>query len=170
MKTTVFENNSSKNETTHLLYGLNGFQTLPYVFPSENKYLKLNNTDNKHSFININLLKFRLSDEQEYCMQFTLLPSFHWGKRFWFVLLKIPAALHILKIFYSNYLIKHRLAHLFEINTFNFIFINKWHAHLIVMWIISSPIWFLPVYWQDYSVLHLRKILSIFGRLYAFPY
>lgn len=63
-----FENNSNKNETTHLHYGLYGFQTLPQVFPSENKYLKLNNNYNKHSFININLLKFRLSYVQEYCM------------------------------------------------------------------------------------------------------
>lgn len=64
----VFENNSNKNETAHLHYGLHGFQTLTQVFPSENKYLKLNNNYNKHSFININLPKFRLSYVQEYCM------------------------------------------------------------------------------------------------------
>lgn len=48
----------------HFQYGLYGFQSLPWIFLSE--YLKINNADNKHLFVNINLIKFSLSDEQEY--------------------------------------------------------------------------------------------------------
>lgn len=53
-----------KEKKIHFQYGLYGFQSLPWIFLSE--YLKINNADNKHLFVNINLIKFSLSDEQEY--------------------------------------------------------------------------------------------------------